>query len=103
MNPVKKYQINILDESFTILSDEPEKDVNDSLNLMYSFIKEISEKSGISDSKKIILLAALKLSQRTVALEADKISFHEQFTKKDKDLTFMIEDLKHKADLMLAE
>lgn len=65
MQELKKYQINILGESYTILSDESDQAVNDAVSLMNSLINEITAKSSTSvDNKKVAIFVALKLASK---------------------------------------
>ncbi|MDR3645937.1 MAG: cell division protein ZapA [Candidatus Babeliales bacterium] len=68
---MKKYQINVFEESFTVVSDDSEKLVMDAVSYVDSLMKEISLKSAILDSKKVAILAALKIASKTLKLESE--------------------------------
>lgn len=80
IHDMRKYQIKIFEESFTIVSDDSEKLVMDTVSYVDSLMKEISLKSAILDSKKVAILAALKIASNALKLEAEleKIKKHEE-------------------------
>lgn len=70
MQELKKFQINIFGESYYILSDQPEEKVNQAIELVDSLMKEAASRSPSADVKKIAILAALKLAERSLNFEA---------------------------------
>ena len=58
---VKKYQISIFNESYTIVSDEAEHTISRAVSMVDSLMNE-AKKSGSVDSKKIAVLTALQLA-----------------------------------------
>ncbi len=79
MQEKKKYQINIFDESYTIVSDEPENEIKNAISHVNSLINEITENSGNRDIKKIAVLVALKIAKQMIRLEENNrlIKHHE--------------------------
>lgn len=80
IHDMKKYQINVFEESFTIVSDDSEELVMDTVSYVNCLMKEISQKSAILDPKKIAILAALKIAGKMLKLESELDK-----TKKDED------------------
>ncbi len=80
IHDMKKYQINVFDETLTIVSDDSEKLVMDTVSHVDFMMKEISKKSAILDTKKIAILAALKIASKMLKLESEleKINKDEQ-------------------------
>lgn len=67
---VKKYQINIFNESYTIVSDEAEYTILKAASMVDSLMNE-AKKSGSVDSKKIAVLVALQLAGKIINLEEE--------------------------------
>lgn len=76
---LKKYQINILGESYTILSDESEQEISKTVSYVDSLMKDVAGKTGAA-SEKVAVLVALKLAQKLLTLEAEQeaVKFKEQ-------------------------
>ena len=68
---LKKYQINIFDESYTILSDEPESEIHQAASLVDSSIKELAVKTDNVDVKKFAIFVAFKLARKLSQLECE--------------------------------
>jgi cell division protein ZapA (FtsZ GTPase activity inhibitor) len=62
----KSYKVSILGEQYSLVSDEPEGHVMQSALMVDSLLREIAEKSGSADTKKVAVLAALQLASRLV-------------------------------------
>lgn len=61
MNKEKKqYKVSILDEQYTIVSDEAPDIFLECVEYVDSLMREMTEKSRISDGKKIAVLVALQ-------------------------------------------
>lgn len=71
MQELKKYQINIFDESYTVISDESEKEVRDVVLLVDSMMREIVGQSTNIDKKKVAIFAALKLAKKMLILQSE--------------------------------
>jgi len=69
MDKAKNYQVRIFDDSYSLLSDESENHVAQSAALVDSLMKEIADKSSISDQKKIAILAALRMASKLLHIE----------------------------------
>jgi len=71
MQDLKKYQVNIFGESYTILSDESQKEINDTAAYVDSLMRETAGKSS-ADAKKVAVFVALKIAKKMLELEAEK-------------------------------
>jgi len=69
MNTLKKYKISIFGESYTVVSDESEEHLTSSAQRVDTLMRQIAEKSGISDSKRIAVLAALQCATQLKTCE----------------------------------
>jgi len=78
MQELRKYQINIFDETYTILSDESEQEINETVGMVDSLIKEITSKSSAIDSKKVAIFVALKIAGKFRALQFEYNKFNEK-------------------------
>ena len=89
----KRYQLNIFGELYTIISDESEAEILKAASYVNSLMKEISEKSGSVDSKKIAVLVALKLSKQVLTMEMDCKKLKEEesnlINKIDEEITLL--------------
>jgi len=74
----KKLKIKIFNDQYSLVSDENEQDVVKAASLVNDLMKEISEKSGIGDAKKIAVLAALKVANTLVHLEKNIACYQEK-------------------------
>ena len=88
IHDMKKYQINVFEESFTIVSDDSEKLVMDTVSYVDSLMKEISLKSATLDPKKVAILAALKIASKSFKLESEL----EKIKKLEDHLSTLIDD-----------
>ena len=73
---LKRYQVNIFGESYTVLSDESEKEVIDTAAFVDLLMQETSVKSS-ADPKKVAVFVALKIAKKMLDLEAEKIKWNE--------------------------
>lgn len=76
MQELKKYQVNIFGESYAIVSDESQKEINDTAAFVDSLMKETAGKSG-ADPKKVAVFVALKIAKKMLELESEKIKYKE--------------------------
>ena len=67
----KKYKVDIFGDSFTIVTDESEKHVIESAKLVDSLMKEIAEKTNLTDIKKIAIFTAFQISSKLGKLESE--------------------------------
>jgi len=65
----KKLKIEIFNEQYSLVSDEAEQDIIKAAQVVDELMREISEKSGICETQKIAVLAALKISSQLVNLQ----------------------------------
>jgi cell division protein ZapA (FtsZ GTPase activity inhibitor) len=70
MSTLKKCKISVFGESYTLVSDEPEEHIIVAAQSVDDLMRSIAEKSGISDTKRIAVLAALQLASNIKGLEA---------------------------------
>jgi len=66
----KNIKIEIFGDHYSLLSDEDEKDVLSAAKLIDSLMKDIADRSGLYDQKKIAVLAALQISSKLIRLES---------------------------------
>ena len=71
MQEVKRFQISIFGESYTIISDEAENEVLTAVSLVDSLMKETASKSAVIDHKKVAIFVALKLATKMLNLESE--------------------------------
>jgi len=64
---VTKYKVSIFGESYFLVSDEPEERIMAAARLVDTCMRDIAEKSQITESKRIAVLVALQLASRTLA------------------------------------
>ena len=67
----KCYKVSIFGDQYSLLSDESEKCVMQSATLVDMIMKEISDKSGILDIKKVAVLASLRIASRLLQRESE--------------------------------
>ena len=68
---MKKYKARIFGELYSVTSDENEQFVASVVNTVDNYMKEISLKSsGALDSKHVAVLAALRIAQELLELQA---------------------------------
>lgn len=66
---LKKYKAQIFGESYPIVSDEDEFFVGNVILQVDNLMKDIAERNEVSDTKKIAVLAALKVSEELLVLQ----------------------------------
>lgn len=64
---VTKYKVSIFGESYFLVSDEPEERIMAAACLVDTCMRDIAEKSQITESKRIAVLVALQLASKTLA------------------------------------
>lgn len=74
----KKYQLNIFDESYTIVSDESEVEVLKVVSHVNSIMRDIAQKTSSGDIKKISVFAALQLAKKINDLEVENKKIKEE-------------------------
>ena|SRR3990167_1006388 len=68
---LNKAKVTILNESFSLLTDESEESVQKAAQRVDDLVKEICA-SGINDMRKALILAALQCATDVIALENEK-------------------------------
>lgn len=87
MSMPKKFKVSIFGESYNLVSDEPEEQIAFSAQNVDELMKIIAEKSGMSDQKRIAVLAALQLASKLKTCE----SLLESYSKRESQLVHRIE------------
>ncbi len=62
METLKKYKVSIFGESYTLVSDEREEHVLLSAQQIDCLMRDLAEKTGLADTKRIAVLAALQVA-----------------------------------------
>lgn len=80
MQKLNKYQVSIFGEAYSLVSDETQENIMQSVKLVDSLMREIAEKVQPIDSYKMAVLVSLKLSSRILSLESEieKIRFNQE-------------------------
>ena len=71
MNEKKIYKVQIFEELYTLLSDDPESFVLKAAELVDLIMKDVSCQSMISDPKKVAILSALRIADKLLNIEHD--------------------------------
>lgn len=66
METVRKYKVSIFGEPYFLISDESEGHIAAVAQLVDNAMRDIAEKSQISDSKRIAVLVALQCASKMV-------------------------------------
>jgi cell division protein ZapA (FtsZ GTPase activity inhibitor) len=69
MSELKKQTITIFDDSYTVVSDEPEKVFSQAVSLVNDLMSKISLQSKVADKKKVAVLSALHMAVNVKNLE----------------------------------
>ncbi|OQA35982.1 MAG: Cell division protein ZapA [Candidatus Dependentiae bacterium ADurb.Bin331] len=67
----KKYTVQILGESYTLVSDEAESHFMEAVSRVDALMNQLSAAVGKGQEKRIAVLAALQLAHNQVALESE--------------------------------
>jgi cell division protein ZapA (FtsZ GTPase activity inhibitor) len=70
MNEARNYIIRILNDQYTLCSDESEDHINKSSELVNLFIREIVDRNKQMEHKKVAVLAALRMASYILHLES---------------------------------
>jgi len=71
MNTKKSYKVTIFGDQYTLVSDESETHIVQAAAAVDALMKEIADKSKVSDSKKYAIFAALQLASKLINLESE--------------------------------
>lgn len=69
MDTKKNYKVSIFDDHYFLVSDEPHEHIAQAAVLVDSLMKEIADKSSSMDTKKVAVLAALRIASSVLNLE----------------------------------
>ena len=69
MDTIHKYKITIGGQSYTIISNEPEHNIQAATQLIDATFKKLAAQSSTSDVTKLIVLTALEVALKQVQLE----------------------------------
>ena len=72
MNEKKSYKVQIFEEYYVLSSDESEDLVVKAAEMVDNSMKEISHHFGITDAKKIAVLAALRIANALLHCECEQ-------------------------------
>ncbi|MFC1842960.1 cell division protein ZapA [Candidatus Dependentiae bacterium] len=64
----KKLKIEIFNDEYSLISDEKEVVILKASQMVDTLMKEIADKSGLHDTKKVAVLAALQVASKLVNL-----------------------------------
>lgn len=70
MNEAKNYIIRILNDQYTLTSDESQEHINKSSELVNLFVREIVDRNKQMEHKKVAVLAALRMASHIIQLES---------------------------------
>ena len=69
----KQYKITILDNDYSLVSDESEQHVRSTVEYVNSLMKEVLEKSRLTDQTKVAVLASLQIASELLHLQEEKM------------------------------
>lgn len=69
MNEKKSYKVQIFEEHYVLVSDQSEAFVLKAAEMVDAAMKEISQQSTITDTKKIAVLSALRIADLLLTIE----------------------------------
>jgi cell division protein ZapA len=69
MNEKKSYKVQIFEEHYVLVSDQSEAFVLKAAEIVDATMKEISQQSTITDTKKIAVLSALRIADLLLTIE----------------------------------
>lgn len=69
MDTLKKYKVSIFGESYTLVSDEPEEHLVLAAQHVDELMRQLAEKTGLSDTKRIAVLASLQIACKLKSVE----------------------------------
>jgi len=84
MNEKKIYKVQIFEEHYVLLSDEPESFVMKSAEMVDAIMKEVSHLSAVTDPRKIAVLTAVRIAHQLLKKEQDYDEGQEQRTALEK-------------------
>jgi len=82
-----KLKIDIFDDQYSVISDESQEAILKASQLVDTLMREIADKSGLRDGKKIAVLSALRIASKLVDLESSL----QRYEDKQRELSNIIE------------
>jgi cell division protein ZapA (FtsZ GTPase activity inhibitor) len=70
MNEAKNYIIRILNDQYTLSSDESQEHINKTSELVNRFIRDIVDRNKQMEHKKVAVLASLRMASHIIQLES---------------------------------
>jgi len=74
---LRKCKVSILDEPYVLITDESDEHVQKAALLVDSYMREIASKIQLTDSKKIAVLAALKIASSAITCQRQLVKQQE--------------------------
>jgi len=76
----KQYKITILDNEYSLVSDESEQHVRSTVEYVDSLMKVVQEKSRLADQTKVAVLAALQIASELLRLQEEKMRNQQEYS-----------------------
>lgn len=73
---IRKYHVSVLDDTYSLISDEPEDHVRHAVELVDTCMRKLASKSSDIDIKKIAVLVAIQLASKTIISRNDGHEMH---------------------------
>lgn len=64
MQKQRTFKVSIFNDMYSLISDEPEERVFAAIAMVDTLMKELAEKAGSVDSKRLAVLACLKIASQ---------------------------------------
>ena len=71
MEKTQRCKVHIFGDEYSLVTNEPAEHIVQAAHMVDVLMREISEKSAISQEKKVAVLAALRMASKIVALESE--------------------------------
>lgn len=78
---IRKYNVSILDDTYSLISDEPENHVRHAVELVDTCMRQLASKSSDIDIKKIAVLVAIQLASKMINSQNDTHDIHASIDK----------------------
>jgi cell division protein ZapA len=76
----KQYKITILDNEYSLVSDESEQHVHSTVEYVNLLMKVVQEKSRLADQTKVAVLAALQIASELLRLQEEKVHNQQEYS-----------------------
>lgn len=70
MSKTRAFKVSIFNDTYSLISDEPEERVYAAVAMVDTLMKELADKAGSVDSKRIAVLACLKTASQLLEQRA---------------------------------